>query len=187
MRFIGLTGLPQAGKDSIADEMVRTHGFARLSFAGPLKDALIVMLGLNRADLEDPAVKEQVIAWIGKSPRQLMQTLGTEWGRELVHPDIWIRRAERLLANYRRISSSVVITDVRFPNEAAWLRANGGELWHVLRKDTGNVVNLHASNIPLAVLPGADSVIQNDAGLDQLHDQVGRALAGECRIATLTA
>ena len=118
MRFIGLTGLPQAGKDSIAATLVRTRGFARMSFAGPLKDALIVMLGLNRGDLEDPAVKEQTVAWIGKSPRQLMQTLGTEWGRELVHPDIWIRRAERLLANYRRISASVVITDVRFPNEA---------------------------------------------------------------------
>ncbi len=187
MKFVGLTGLPGVGKDSVADVLVRTHGFARMSVASPLKDALVAMLGLNRADLEDPAVKEQEIPWIGKSPRQLMQTLGTEWGRGLVHPDLWLRLAERRLVNYRRISANVVVTDVRFPKEAAWLRANGGELWHILRKNAPNVVNIHASNIPLAVLPGADSVIANDEGLDQLQDQVRRALAGESSIETLSA
>lgn len=187
MRFIGLTGLPGAGKDSVAAALVQSHDFARMAFAGPIKDGLVAMLGLNRQDFEDPAVKEQPIAWIGRSPRQLMQTLGTEWGRDMVHADLWIRHAQRRLNNYRRISASVVVTDVRYPNEADWLRANGGELWHVLRKSAPNVVNLHSSNITLAVLPGADSVLTNDEGLEQLRGQVGRAIAGECLVARIGA
>ena len=116
-----------------------------------------------------------------------MQTLGTEWGRDQVHPELWIRHAQRRLDNYRRVSVNVVVTDVRFPNEADWLRANGGELWHVLRKTAPNVVNLHASNIPLAVLPGADSVITNDEGVSQLEDRVRQALAGELLVTALSA
>jgi len=186
-RLIGLTGLPECGKDSIGDDLVRTHDFAKMSFAGPIKDGLARMLDIPWQSFEDRAVKEQEIPWIGKSPRQLMQTLGTAWGRDTVREDIWIRHAQRRLDNYRRISTKVVVTDVRFPNEADWLRANGGELWHVLRKAAPNVVHLHASNIPLAVLPGADSVITNDEGLEQLRHQVARALAGDSRIETLTA
>lgn len=187
MKLVGLTGLPQAGKDTVAAALANTHEFARMSFAGPIKDGLVVMLGLNRQDFEDAAAKEVVVPWIGKTPRQLMQTLGTEWGRDLVHPEIWIRHAQRRLDNYRRFSANVVVTDVRYPNEAAWLRKNGGELWHILRKDAPNVVNIHTSNIPLAVLPGADSVIHNDQGLSQLEDQVRHALAGECRLEKLGA
>lgn len=187
MRLIGLTGLPGAGKDSVARLLAQKQAFAQMSFAGPLKDGLITMLGLNRADLQDPLAKERTIEWIGKSPRQLMQTLGTEWGRGLVREDIWIRHAQRRLDNYRRFSAKVVVTDVRYPNEADWLRRNGGELWHIQRRLAENVVNLHTSNIPLAVLPGSDSVIPNDEGLAQLEERVRQAFAGELRITTLTA
>jgi hypothetical protein len=186
-RLIGLTGLPRSGKDSVAAVLSVNHDFAQMAFATPLKDALIVLLGLNRAHFADHALKEEPIDWIGKSPRELMQTLGTEWGRGLVREDIWIRHAQRRLDNYRRFSASVVVTDVRYPNEADWLRKNGGELWHLLRRQAENVVNLHSSNIPLAIAPGADSVIANDEGLAQLEDRVRQALAGELLVTALSA
>lgn len=187
MRFIGVTGYPESGKDAVASMLVRAHDFAQMSFASPIKDGLVVMLGIERKALDDHALKETVVPWIGKSPRELMQLLGTEWGRDLVRDDLWIRHAQRRLANYRRISASVVVTDVRYPNEADWVRSNGGEIWHVLRKSARNVVNMHSSNIPIAVLPGADSVIHNDEGLDQLEAQVRRALLGECLLERLGA
>lgn len=182
MRIIGLTGPAGSGKDSVAKVLVSVHGYYALSFAGPLKDALIAMLEIPRATLEDRVAKETPIDWIGQSPRALMQTLGTEWGRNLVHPDIWLRNAARRLDRLRRFAGGAVITDVRFENEAAWVRRQGGEVWHVLRRVPANVTPLrggtqvHASEAGIALDAAVDSVIVNDAGLEQLPDTVQRAL-----------
>ncbi|TAK45229.1 MAG: deoxynucleotide monophosphate kinase [Betaproteobacteria bacterium] len=181
MRLIGLHGRAGAGKDTIATVLGQLHAFSRLAIAGPIKDGLIAMLGLSRFELEDPFAKEKVIPWLGKSPRQLMQSLGTEWARERVHTDIWLRRLEQRLAHHRKFAhDGTVVTDVRFENEADWIRRQGGEIWHVLRPNGGNVVPLHASEHALPIVLGTDSVIDNAAGLDQLRDQVRRALEGEC-------
>ncbi len=183
VRLIGLTGTAGVGKDAVAAILVRAHGFARMSFAAPLKQGLMAMFGIQAATLEDRAAKEAPIDWIGHSPRYLLQTLGTEWARQLVHPDIWIRRAERDLVHYRRISQDVAVTDVRFPNEAEWVRRMGGEVWHIHRPLPSNVVRMHSSEAGVAALRGADSLIHNDAGLEQLQDEVARAMAGELVIA----
>ena len=130
--LIGLHGKAGAGKDTVADYLYHRHSYGRIAFAGPLKDMLIVF-GIGRHVLDDRDQKEQVIEWIGKSPRQLMQSLGTEWGRNLVGEDIWIRHAEHRLALQRRIGVKVCFTDCRFENEAAWIRAQGGVIWHIAR------------------------------------------------------
>jgi hypothetical protein len=186
MRLIGLHGLPQSGKDSIGDILCQRHDFARLAFAGPLKDMLIAGLGLTRAEI-DGGDKEQVIARFGVTPRYLLQTLGTEWGRGMVRGDLWIAVADQRMKHYRAISASVVITDVRFENEADYVRRQGGEIWHVRRPRSGVVVNLHESNLRLPIAAGIDSVVDNSEGLAQLQDQVALALKGECRVEMLSA
>jgi len=181
MRLIGLTGRAGAGKDSVARVLAQQHGFSRMSFAEPIKRGLNTMLGIPMSVLEDRAAKEKPIDWLGHSPRYLMQTLGTEWARHLIHEDIWIRVAAQLLHQHRRLGGPVCITDVRFSNEAAWVRGQGGEVWHVARPLPDNVRILpHASELGVPIYAGVDSVIQNDRGLDQLADEVRRALAGEC-------
>lgn len=177
MKTIGLHGLPSSGKDSVGDILCRRHGFARLAFAGPLKDMLIAGLGLRREEIDVPD-KEQVIERFGVSPRYLLQTLGTEWGRNTVRPDLWIAVAEQRMKHYRAISTNVVITDVRFENEADYIRRQGGEIWHVKRARSGVVVNLHESNLRLQIVPDVDSFLDNSAGLEQLEDQVALALRG---------
>ncbi|SDW38102.1 hypothetical protein [Nitrosomonas communis] len=49
---------------------------------------------------------------LGKSPRDVMQSFGVEWGRKLIHPDIWVKRVENLIDHYLRL----VLSDVRFDN-----------------------------------------------------------------------
>jgi hypothetical protein len=62
--------------------------YARAAFADPLKDMLVTGLSVTRErDLDGPH-KHDPTNYGGKSPRELMQTLGTEWGRELIDPDI---------------------------------------------------------------------------------------------------
>ena len=180
MTLIGLTGPAGAGKDTVAAILAREYDFMRMSFASPIKDALVALFGLDRAQLTG-AAKEATVDWIGKSPRQLMQTLGTEWGRQLVRDDLWIRHAERRLQYYHQISSRVVITDVRFENEAAWLRRRGGHLWHVLRNERAQV-NPHASEGGVQFdAEAGDDIIDNNHGLEQLADEVRRALPGKTK------
>jgi hypothetical protein len=181
MTLIGLTGPAGAGKDTVAAFLVRDYDFVTMSFASPIKDALVSMFGLDR-DAFTGTAKEAPIDWIGKSPRQLMQTLGTEWGRHLVREDLWLRHAQRRLQYYQQISGRVVITDVRFENEAAWLRSRGGRVWHIARTDRAGV-NPHTSEAGVQFNAEAgDDLIDNNHGLEQLADEIRHAL----RLASVT-
>jgi hypothetical protein len=57
-----------------------------------------------------------------------MVTLGTEWGRDNIHADLWARLWSARIATLGR-EANIVTDDVRFPNEVRALRHHGGELW----------------------------------------------------------
>src|SRR5690348_6899955 len=94
-RLIGLTGKAGSGKDTIADRLVVNKGFTKLAFAAPMKEALNKLFGFDPSDWYDREWKETPLPGIGKSPRQLAQTLGTEWGRDTINPNLWILLAQR--------------------------------------------------------------------------------------------
>ena len=179
MTFIGLHGKAHSGKDTVASILKTEHDFVGLAFATPIKDALITMFGLQHIDFEGPA-KERAIEWLGESPRKLMQTLGTDWGRLMIGEDLWIRSAGRRLKYHAMITGKVVVTDVRFENEAAWVRENGGVVWHIDR-DTmpASQVRRHSSEAGICIRPGVDSLVDNNGTLEQLRGRICQALAGE--------
>lgn len=175
--LIGLHGRARAGKDTVADLLCRHHGYVKLAFATPIKEALIYS-GLCRREDLDGADKETPLPHLGVSPRHLMQTLGTEWGRKLIRPDVWILRLDQALQQYWKFTKHVVITDVRFENEAEYVRRLGGGIWHIARPLPANVTALHASEHGLPIVAGIDSWLDNGAGLEQLATTVQQALAG---------
>ena len=139
-RLIGLCGAAGAGKDTAAAYLERRYGFARFAFADPLRDAALVILqhaGVSDQWLTQRELKEHPIAGLGWSARQLMQHLGTEGVRSL-DPDAWIRILQ-LRAGLGELDTPVadriVITDVRFANEAAWLMERGGMLLRIVRDE----------------------------------------------------
>lgn len=131
--LIGLTGAAGAGKDTVASMLIEEHGGQQASFAGPLYDFVAAITGIPKDKLADRSVKEAVIPWLGKSPRQLLQTLGTEWGRQTVNEDIWVRSLLERIAPWLDAGLPVVVTDVRFDNEAVAIADAGGEVWRVVR------------------------------------------------------
>jgi hypothetical protein len=148
------------------------RSYKRLSFADPLRKfsaQILSSLGYNGlACLEDK--KEDKIVEIGVSPRQMMQTLGTEWGRSCVHPDLWIMVAAGAVEKQLKRGRNVVIDDVRFPNEAEMICRLGGELWLI---DRPGVVyeGSHASEGALFdVLP--DAVVRNSGTFGHLREVV---------------
>ncbi len=170
--IIGLIGLAGSGKTLVARHLVERHGFVRQRFAGPLKEMIKVGLGLTDEQL-DGAAKNEPIAWAGGcTPRHLMQTLGTEWGRRMVHSDVWINRWRCLVE--QEASPLIVVDDVRFPNEAAALRSVGGSLWRVYRP--GLMTSSHASERAQAQIT-EDILINNATSIAEMFRSVDAVVA----------
>lgn len=129
--LIGITGAKRSGKNTLSEGLCKTLKAEDVSFAGPLRKFVAEILGYTAEELE--ARKEEPVAWLDDvTPRQMMQTVGTEWGRHMIHADLWVRS---LLA---RMPQRAIISDVRFDNEAAAIIANGGVIVRVVRDGTGS-------------------------------------------------
>ena len=197
--IIGVVGLIGAGKDTIADYLVNTHGFRRDSFATTLKDAVAAVFGWDRDMLEGRSHhsrewREQSDIWwsqrLGQNitPRLMLQLWGTEVCREGFHDDIWIASLENKLRNS---CDDVVISDCRFPNEIDSIRRQGGVVVRVVRgmdPDWFAAVQQHlrSGSAPPDDLPHAsewawagtdfDRMIDNNHDLDDLYNQLNDLL-----------
>jgi hypothetical protein len=135
MMIVGLVGFIGSGKDTAADYLCNVHGFRRDSFANTLKDAVSVIFGWDRTLLEGRTSesrvwREQVDPWWSArlnlpnlTPRWILQHWGTEVCRQGFHDDIWIASLENKM---RKTNDSIVISDVRFPNEIKAIHNAGG-------------------------------------------------------------
>jgi hypothetical protein len=138
--LIGICGFINSGKGTVADVLVQKHDFTKLSFADTVKDSTAAIFGWPRPLLEGDTEESRVFRetkdewWSEKFgydflPRLALQLMGTEAGRNVFHPDIWIHSLERKMTMY----SNVVIADVRFPNEIDFIHSKGGFLVRVKR------------------------------------------------------
>ncbi|WMJ01372.1 deoxynucleotide monophosphate kinase [Pseudomonas chlororaphis subsp. aurantiaca] len=170
--LIGLAGPARSGKSTAADHLVRNHLLEHYAFADPLRSGLMEIFNLDPDDFEG-AKKEQPVDWLGRSPRELMQSMGTEWARQMVHPDVWVKLAEQNL-NYLQNSLSgvvgFVVSDVRFENEAEFIRQRGGTIAHIFRPNA-QAVNPHISEAGIVVQPG-DLAIYNDKCVSALRVKI---------------
>lgn len=166
MVLIGLAGKAGVGKDTAADYLQAKFDFVRYALASPIKEAIKAMFGLTDRHFERD-MKEVVIPWIGKSPRQLAQLLGTEYGRNLIGEDIWLRMAkQRIMAAADVGAPGLVITDVRFDNEADMIRNAGGRIIHVWR-DFAKPVAAHLSEAGVKI-DSRDYVLRNNGSISVL-------------------
>lgn len=174
VKLIGLAGVAGAGKDAAAEHLWRCHGFHRYALAQPLRDMLSALMAGTGVDMRawmvERSLKEQPIPGIDISYRVLAQTLGTEWGRAL-DSELWLRiAAMRLGLPQRPRYPRIVITDVRFPGEAAWVQALGGQVWRLDRLQA-EAVNPHISEQLIREIH-ADAAIDNSGSFAELYRQL---------------
>lgn len=167
--LIGFTGPARSGKDTAAAFVLAEFGGYKYSFADPLRAML--KAGLN-IDMSEPYWIERketpIPAFGNKSPRQMLQWLGTEWGRQLIDEDLWLTLASGYLL---QMGAGMVVADVRFENEAAWIRRNGGLLVHMQRAAAAPV-HAHASEAGVEFDVLRDAMIVNDGTLESLQASV---------------
>lgn len=164
--IIGVAGRARHGKDTIADYLCNRHDFIRLAFADPIVDGLMAMFNFP-AEYRHTR-KEEPLPGFTFSYRKAAQTLGTEWGRYELDQNIWIKCMEKRINEFADYNDRIVIPDVRFENEAAWIRQRGF-LWHVYRPNIEDI-DWHRSESGVQMEIGETKLINQE--LNQLHQGI---------------
>lgn len=170
--LIGIGYKRKRGKDTVANRLVDKHGFIRISWADSLKEACRHIFGFSDAQLYGD-LKEVVDPYWGKSPRQILQEVGTDALRNHFDDQIWIKSAWLKIEKALQADvAGVVIPDVRFPNEAEFIKSKGGVLWRIDRDIEEDVNSLHSSETSMNDYQGWDRVINNNGSIRDLYDRV---------------
>lgn len=173
--IIGLAGTKGSGKSTAALALYRL-GWSVLPFAGPLKKMAAILVTDDRYIYGDR--KEEPLDWLdGITPRWIMQSLGTEWGRQLIHDELWIRvwRRQIEVDKWWEMPSQgtwgIVADDVRFQNEVDAIHSLEGHVILIERpeRETYSDQALHASE-KLDITP--DATITNKGTIKDLEAQI---------------
>ena len=170
--IIGITGAAGAGKDTAADYLVSKHGFEKVSFASIMKKMLAVA-GLPEPTNRDD--KEKIIEGFNFTWRHAAQTIGTDWARNCLEKDFWVKVTMAQLDPHK----NYVFSDVRFDNEAEAIIARDG----VIVELQGRGVELgesakHASEAGLSD-NNVSYVIWNTGDIGVLHRKLSTIIRTE--------
>lgn len=197
--LIGLTGNAGAGKDTVA-QVLASAGWQSIAFADALRWEVASSWRIDPRLLTDRATKEQPLAclcvgqvhdadwlrWCAVQGHNLMTPRSPRWAqqqwgswRRAGDPHYWVRHVQMWVrTQQRRGAAGLVVTDVRFPNEAAAIQALGG---HIVRVHRPGLPGLpadtarHESEQHTALPAAAD--IANDSTLPALHHEVWRVVS----------
>lgn len=170
--IVGISGYARSGKNEAATALVGL-GFKQVAFADTLREFLLAlnpMVGLRLGAIRVSDVIAEY-GWdgyksspYGKEMRELMQRLGTDCGREMIHDRVWIDAA------FNKGGRDMVIPDVRFPNEARAIHEHNGIVLRIERPGVGPA-NSHPSETALDDWK-FDAVIKNNSTIGELHRRV---------------
>lgn len=134
-------------------------------------------IGYSKFEAQDLVFnrKENVVPEINKTSRYVQQTLGTEWGRNLIGQNLWVKAMQRQVERHREQGVSVAIDDVRFFNEAQMIKSLGGQVWKIMRPGLIPPRD-HASEGSLNNWDGFDHVIVNDGTVQDLREKIDALL-----------
>ncbi len=165
--IIGLSGLAGSGKTTAARFLSDRLNIPRRPFAYPLK-AMVGALGIPAEVLDGPAAVKELPSekLCGHSVRHVLQTLGTEWGRNILGADFWVKQWENGLG-----PQGCVAEDCRFANEAAAIQSRGGIIIRVERWGAGAKVGATHASEQIGSLP-YDWLIENNHSVEDFEREL---------------
>lgn len=135
--IIGVTGAIGSGKTTVANLLMRDHGFESIAFSDKLKkvcSSVFVPLGApesafrgTQAEKNEPILALHHADGSCPTGREIMEHIGTE-GFRAIDLDVW---TNYVFETIDEAGGDWVIPGLRFPNEAEAIRARSGEVWRV--------------------------------------------------------
>jgi len=179
--LLGIGGYPEAGKDTVADYLVNSLGWAKVNMSTPLLAQLRTLnpivdfkrkhwYSLRRSPVHFSDLTDQVGYVKAKENaeyRRLMKVYGTDVGRE-IDENLWVNIARETIEQLRLEGNKVVITGMRFPNELQMIRELGGTLLWVDRPSLDISKHQHSSDESVHE-PDFDGTVVNDSSLARLY------------------
>jgi hypothetical protein len=163
--LIGIAGQKYAGKDTAAKGIMYAPGWQSESFAAPIRQAACALFDIDLDTLNQ--IKHEAREELGgKSLRDFMQLMGTEFGRNMIDPGMWLQCLRTRIQDHKK----VIVTDVRFPNEVDFIHSLGGIVIEIQRPSIQRN-DAHASETPLP-REMVDFVVMNDSTVDVLQKRV---------------
>ena len=137
MNIVGITGAAGSGKDTLA-EMIKNDGWERFAYADALKHICMDYLGLSYNDVYTQEGKLRYTEFWGVTNREILQKVGTDAMRNGFCKNVWIKIAELKLKDMLAAGKKVIVTDVRFDNEAELIEKLGGCVIKIVRNINHN-------------------------------------------------
>jgi len=168
MKLVGLCGVAGSGKNTLADEMTKNLGYEQRALAEPIRRSLYALNpDVVKSDGTIERVQEIVdsIGWDEAKRkhteiRELLQKFGTEAGRDVHGENVWV---DALFNNFH--GEKLVVTDVRFPNEAKAIQDRGGIIVRITREGY-TPINAHVSEIAYT---DQDYILVNEGTPEDLY------------------
>jgi len=172
--LIGLSGKKRHGKSTVTNYLVKQYRFVEVSFAWPLKEIVgKQLLGLSDSQLYGTTEqKETIDPFWGKSPRELLQIIGTDCFRDKVHPDFWVKLGQRNINSLLFKHQNIVVSDCRFPNEVKAIESLGGTMVRIFRRNYRDDGDQHPSETALDNYPFEYIITAGDGEIQELYNNV---------------
>ncbi len=173
---IGIIGRARVGKDTAGKWLVDNRGYRRVAFADALKEAALkadpIVDVTEHGRIDDLFMVVDDFGWEEAKDRyhevrRFLQELGA--AVRAIDEDFWLRAAMKKVVEANDAGVPCVITDVRYPNEAASLKRAGFRLVFMERPGVPRMG--HASENSLTPAD-ADDYIHNAGDVDELHRMV---------------
>lgn len=178
--MLGIAGYKGSGKTTFAEFFTNQISadspdapqWLHDSFAAPIRRFAADLLDISLRDLE--AIKEYPQPLLGeRSLRQVMQVLGTEWMRNYCGQDVWLNALYARVKRHHESGGPVIISDVRFVNEAEFIRKHGGAVVWIERPGLTSGEHVSERGLPAHLV---DYTITNDRTLEEFETRA-RVLA----------
>jgi hypothetical protein len=186
MKIIALSGKKRSGKDTIyvearhyfaeqdyEDKGYKDHGtsIGRVGFADPLKHEVSEVTGFTTSFIEEH--KQEF--------RTLLQVWGTDFRRCFCGSDYWINKMDAIIKKSAKFYDILFVTDLRFKNEANFIKSVGGFVVHVERRvqedpEATDQSHTHVSEKDMDDYSDFDYVLNNDKTEPELRESIGKML-----------
>jgi hypothetical protein len=196
--IIGLIGKKGSGKDTVGAYLVKMYDFQRISNADKMKASIAALFDIPFEDVDkyknDPEVfitlhrnvtlgerlgdikllNTSSIPIASFNMRDFQKRYGTEAHRDVLGEDIWVDAALPVGGYYA--GRKIVVTDVRFPNEAQRIKDLGGYLVRIYRNEVDILEDNHESEAGIDRII-YDSCIYNSGAINDLYLSIEEMLA----------
>ncbi|ARF11099.1 deoxynucleoside monophosphate kinase [Hokovirus HKV1] len=170
--LIGVAGHYGSGKTTVSEYICKNYDFTRLNFAEPVKEICKTIFNFNDQQLYGN-LKNQIDTKWNITPRQAMQFIGTEFGRQFINnlipiqDNLWVTNLENKID--KKTDINIIIDDCRLQNEIEMIKKKNGIIIKIERD--GYIGDSHVSESYIDSIKG-DYLIKNNSTLENLYSQI---------------